>query len=95
LFVSAAVFWLGKSIDFTSVARVLSQANLWLLALAFGLGLFPVMISGFRWRTLLGTLGIEIPILDLACVAQIGQFFAVLVPGVMGDDGEEIGRQYR
>lgn len=87
LFVSAAGYWLSRTVDIAAVAQVLFKADLRYAALALVLGLFPVFISGFRWRTLLKTLDIHLSVLNLACVAQIGQFFAVLVPGVMGDDG--------
>jgi uncharacterized protein (TIRG00374 family) len=60
---------------------------LWVAAL---LALLPVLISGFRWRILLGTLGIHLPAARLALICQIGQFFGVLVPGTAGDDGTRL-----
>ncbi len=87
LVVGAAVFWLSRRVDIAGVSRVLRGANLSSLGLALALGLVPVLISGVRWHALLRVLDIHIPVRALACVAQIGQFFAVLMPGVAGDDG--------
>jgi uncharacterized protein (TIRG00374 family) len=89
-FVSAALFWLSGRVDFIGVRRVLLEAKISHLALAAVLSLLPVIISGFRWRILLGTLGIDLPAGKLALICQIGQFFGVLVPGVAGDDGTRL-----
>ena len=85
--VTAAVFWLGRTVDLKGMGQVLARTDLGFLSLALFLGLLPALVSGFRSHTLLKTLGIPISQLSLTCIAQIGQFFAVLVPGIIGDDG--------
>jgi uncharacterized protein (TIRG00374 family) len=85
--VVAAVVWLRRKVDFAGVGRVLAAANVWFLALAALLYWIPIFIAGFRWQVLLRTLDIPLPLPVLASVVHIGQFFAVLLPGVAGDDG--------
>lgn len=88
--VGLALFWLSRRVDFAGVWRVLLGAKVGFLVLAGVLTLLPVAISGYRWRALLGTLGIELSAGRLALICQIGQFFGVLVPGLAGDDGTRL-----
>ncbi len=88
--VSGALLWLSGRVDVAGVWKVLLGARWSDLAIAGVCSLLPVLISGFRWKTLLGTLGIHLPALKLALICQIGQFFGVLVPGVAGDDGTRL-----
>ncbi len=87
LVVFTAIFWLSKSVDVAGVGRVLAQTHFGFLMGALLLGVIPVFISGFRSHTLLKVLNIPLSVFNLTCIAQIGQFFAVLVPGIVGDDG--------
>jgi glycosyltransferase 2 family protein len=45
-----------------------------------------ILIAGWRWHSLLAVFEIEIPIVALICIAQIGQFFLMFLPGPAGDD---------
>jgi uncharacterized protein (TIRG00374 family) len=45
-----------------------------------------VGLSGWRWQRLLRVFQISVPLRPLICIAQIGQFFAVFLPGPTGDD---------
>lgn len=45
-----------------------------------------VLIAGLRWHRLLRAFEIGIPLFALVCIAQIGQFFLVFLPGPAGDD---------
>jgi uncharacterized protein (TIRG00374 family) len=47
---------------------------------------FTVLIAGLRWHRLLEAFGIHIPRRALVCIAQIGQFFLMFLPGPAGDD---------
>jgi uncharacterized protein (TIRG00374 family) len=85
--VTFAVIWLSRRVEWLSVLRVISAASPAQLLLAYGLSWVPICISAFRWRALLRVLDIPVSLGQLLRVAQIGQFFAVLVPGVAGDDG--------
>ena len=83
----AAVIWLSRRVEWLSVFRVISAASPAQLLIAYGLSWAPIFISACRWRALLRVLDIPVSVGLLLRVAQIGQFFAVLVPGVAGDDG--------
>jgi hypothetical protein len=48
--------------------------------------LFTVAIAGWRWHLLLGIFGVEIWLGSLICIAQVGQFFGMFMPGPTGDD---------
>ena len=50
------------------------------------LGFGTVLISGWRWQRLLRVFQIVIPLPALICIAQIGQFFMMFLPGPTGDD---------
>ncbi len=45
-----------------------------------------VLIAGWRWHRLLGVFEIHVPLKSLICIAQIGQFFMMFLPGPAGDD---------
>ncbi|HWB58716.1 MAG TPA: lysylphosphatidylglycerol synthase transmembrane domain-containing protein, partial [Chthoniobacteraceae bacterium] len=47
---------------------------------------FTIFIAGLRWHRLLRAFEIRIPLFALVCIAQIGQFFIVFLPGPAGDD---------
>jgi uncharacterized protein (TIRG00374 family) len=88
--VSLALFWLSRRVDFAGVWKVLLGAKIGFLVLAGVFTFAPVVISGLRWKVLLGTLGIKLSAGSLALICQIGQFFGVLVPGLAGDDGTRL-----
>jgi len=48
--------------------------------------LITVVIAGWRWKRLLAMIGINAPVGQLICIAQIGQFFTLFLPGPAGDD---------
>jgi uncharacterized protein (TIRG00374 family) len=50
------------------------------------LGLVTVCIAGWRWHHLLKIFQINVPLKSLVCIAQIGQFFSMFLPGPTGDD---------
>jgi len=45
---------------------------------------FTVLIAGLRWHRLLKAFEIRIPLFALVCIAQIGQFFLMFLPGPAG-----------
>jgi glycosyltransferase 2 family protein len=45
-----------------------------------------VVLAGWRWHRWLAIFGIHIPAGPLMCIAQIGQFFMMFLPGPTGDD---------
>lgn len=50
------------------------------------LGLVTVWIAGLRWHHLLKIFQVNVPLKSLVCIAQIGQFFSMFLPGPTGDD---------
>ena len=82
----AAVFWLQKKVDVHNVVRVLREADPVFVCGAFLISIMNLLNGGFRWNRLLDALRIPIPMGTLTCIAQIGQFFAVFLPGTAGDD---------
>lgn len=85
--VTLAVVWLSRRVEWVAVLGVISGADPVHLLLAYFLSWLPILISAGRWMALLRVLEIPVSFGLLWRVAQIGQFFAVLVPGVAGDDG--------
>lgn len=86
LVATAAVFWLQKKVDVHNVVRVLKEADPVFVCGAFLISILNLLNGGFRWNRLLDALRIRIPMGTLTCIAQIGQFFAVFLPGTAGDD---------
>ncbi|MDD5262499.1 MAG: lysylphosphatidylglycerol synthase transmembrane domain-containing protein [Methylacidiphilales bacterium] len=56
------------------------------VVLGIFLCLSTIVIAGWRWQRLLGVFGIQIRLRSLVCIAQIGQFFLMFLPGPTGDD---------
>jgi uncharacterized protein (TIRG00374 family) len=86
LVAAAAVFWLQRKVDVHNVLRVLRDADPAFVCGAFLISVLNLVNGGFRWNRLLDALRIRIPMGALTCIAQIGQFFAVFLPGTAGDD---------
>lgn len=86
LFAACVIAWLFHKVDILHVwMRVRDAARLPIITgvlLCFG----TVIISGWRWQRLLRVFQIAIPLPALICIAQIGQFFMVFLPGPTGDD---------
>jgi hypothetical protein len=85
--VIAAVVWLRRRVDMVNVGRLLAAADVLSLVLAAVVYWGTIWMAGFRWQVLLRTLSISMPLGALVSVIHIGQFFAILLPGVAGDDG--------
>ena len=86
VFAATVIAWLCHKIDVVHVwTRVRDAARLPIVTGIF-LGLGTVIISGWRWQRLLRIFQIAIPLPALICIAQIGQFFMMFLPGPTGDD---------
>ncbi len=84
---AVAVFaWLSRKVDTTKVWIVLREAHRTPVLFGILLWLLTVAIAAWRWHRLLAIVGISIPLKSLFCIAQIGQFFSVFLPGPTGDD---------
>jgi uncharacterized protein (TIRG00374 family) len=86
LFAGLVVNWLLHKVDAARVWHTIQGAATGRIALATVLCWCGVVIAGWRWHRLLAALEINIPLWDLLCVAQIGQFFLMFLPGPTGDD---------
>jgi uncharacterized membrane protein YbhN (UPF0104 family) len=85
-FAAIVIAWLFHKVD---ASRVWSKVRHAALLPVFGgilLMLATIAIAGWRWRRLLGIFGVGIPLKSLICIAQIGQFFTMFLPGPTGDD---------
>lgn len=63
-----------------------ASARWYLLAGAWGLLLFPFLVSTFRWRALLRPQGIELPFGKCLQLTFVGQFYSIMLPGITGGD---------
>ena len=82
----AMLVWLCHKIDLGLAWTRLRDSNRWPIAVAILVCLGTVVISGWRWHRLLRVVQITIPLTALICIAQIGQFFMIFLPGPTGDD---------
>ena len=85
-FAIAVFAWLSRKVDTSRVWGVLREAQRAPVILGIALFLLTVVIAAWRWHRLLAIVGISIPLRSLFCIVQIGQFFAVFLPGPTGDD---------
>jgi len=86
LFAIVVITWLFHKVDIARVWGTLSHAALPPIFAGILLILATVAIAGCRWHSLLAIFDIVIPLGSLVCIAQIGQFFTMFLPGPTGDD---------
>jgi glycosyltransferase 2 family protein len=85
-FAAAVLTWLFHKVDLGRVwAAVISAGRVEVVGGVL-LCLGMVAIAGWRWHRWLGVFQIEMPLGSLMCIAQIGQFFMMFLPGPTGDD---------
>lgn len=83
---AALIIFLLRQIDVAELKNSLAGASVLLLLAGVALNVCTVMIAGVRWKLLIRALGIPVKWGDLTCIAFIGQFFAMFLPGPLGDD---------
>jgi uncharacterized membrane protein YbhN (UPF0104 family) len=88
VFAISVLGWLLSSgkVDAARVWSSVRETRLGLIAAGVGLCLLTVAIAGWRWHRLLRAFQIHLPLWSLTCIAQIGQFFMMFLPGPAGDD---------
>lgn len=86
LFAGLVINWLLHRIDAARVWQTIQGAAPGRIAVATILCWCGVLIAGWRWHRLLMAVEIHIPLRDLLCITQIGQFFLMFLPGPTGDD---------
>src|SRR5438552_18064698 len=86
LFAAAVITLICRKVDLSHVWISIRDAQRLPILLGILLSLGTVVISGWRWQRLLRAFQIDVPIRPLICIAQIGQFFVMFLPGPTGDD---------
>src|SRR6476661_8000457 len=85
-FAAVVITWLFHKVNVSQVWGSIRDAKRIPILLGIALCLVTVLIAGWRWQRLLGLFDIFIPLKSLICIAQVGQFFVMFLPGPMGDD---------
>lgn len=85
-FASIVLFFLFQKADISHVWSRMKHAHVIPVLIGTFLCWSTVLVAGWRWHQLLQIFEIKIPLLSLICIAQIGQFFLVFLPGPLGDD---------
>src|SRR5438552_19209794 len=86
LFAAAVITLICRKVDLSHVWISIRGAQRLPIFLGILLCLCTVVISGWRWQRLLRAFQINVPLRPLICIAQIGQFFVMFLPGPTGDD---------
>jgi glycosyltransferase 2 family protein len=86
LFAAAVITLICRKVDLSHVWISIRDAQRLPILLGILLCLGTVAISGWRWQRFLRVFQIPVKLLPLICIAQIGQFFVMFLPGPTGDD---------
>ena len=86
VFAGGILWWLFGKIDAGKLWGLLSAAKPGALAGMFAVGVVIILIAAWRWQKLLGIFGIRASLGALFCIAWIGGFFMMFLPGPIGDD---------
>jgi uncharacterized protein (TIRG00374 family) len=85
-FAGAVLTWLLHRVDAYRVFASIREAHRIPILFAITVCLITMVIGSWRWQRLLAMFGISIPLRSLICTVQVGQFFAIFLPGPTGDD---------
>jgi uncharacterized protein (TIRG00374 family) len=86
VFAAVVLTVVARKVDLSHVWTNLRNAQKAPIFAGIILCLATVVIAGWRWHRLLRIFQISIPLKALICIAQIGQFFVMFLPGPTGDD---------
>lgn len=89
-FAGGILWWLFGKIDAGKLWGLLSATRPGPLASNFAVGVVIILIASWRWRKLLGVFDIRASLGSLFCIAWIGQFFMMFLPGPIGDDASRM-----
>jgi uncharacterized protein (TIRG00374 family) len=85
-FATAVLTWLFHKVDINRVLETVISAGRTEIAGGVLLCLGMVVLAGWRWHRWLAIFDIHVPAGPLMCIALIGQFFMMFLPGPTGDD---------
>jgi uncharacterized protein (TIRG00374 family) len=85
-FAGGVILWLFHKINAPHVWDCLREAHLAPILIGILLAEMTVLIAAWRWQQLLSVFQIKGQFRTLLCIAQIGQFFMIFLPGPTGDD---------
>lgn len=83
---SGMLFLVFRKVDLTGVLGCLKTAKAEMLGCTAVCFLVPIWVAGWRWKKLLRICDVHAPYISLVLAAHIGQFFALFLPGPLGDD---------
>lgn len=84
-FAATVLTWLFHKIDLARVLSAVGHAERGKIVAGVLLCLSMIVIGAWRWHRWLTIFDIQIPFTAIMCIAQIGQFFMMFVPGPTGD----------
>ena len=85
-FAATVLAWLFHKVNVRRVLETVASAGRLEIAGGVLLCLGMVVLAGWRWHRWLAIFDIDVPAGPLICIAQIGQFFVMFLPGPLGDD---------
>lgn len=72
--------------DLGAIQESLKSASIWYLLIALALFFFRIPISAYRWKIILASKGILVPLHTLTYFYLVGTFFNMFLPTVIGGD---------
>jgi uncharacterized membrane protein YbhN (UPF0104 family) len=85
-FAGGILFWLFHKVNAPHVWLCMREAHLTPILIGILLAEITVLIAAWRWKQLLSVFQIKGQFRTLLCIAQMGQFFMLFLPGPTGDD---------
>lgn len=85
-FAGGILFWLFHKVNAPHIWDCIREAHLAPILIGVLLAEMTVLIAAWRWKQLLSVFQIKGRFRALFCIAQMGQFFMIFLPGPTGDD---------
>jgi uncharacterized membrane protein YbhN (UPF0104 family) len=85
-FAGGILFWLFHKVNAPHVWDCMREAHLAPILIGILLCESTILVAAWRWQQLLSAFQIKGRFRALFCIAQMGQFFMIFLPGPTGDD---------
>ena len=85
-FAGGILFWLFHKVNAPHVWDCMREAHLTPILMGILLAETTILVAAWRWQQLLSVFQIKGRFRALFCIAQMGQFFMIFLPGPTGDD---------